>query len=361
MSVFLGYPSQSVSDWIERKHCFWFEAEEDGLTIQLAPYYGSAFPANIHISISRDDKKTWTAYDGYVIKDINAGERVYFRAGHPDDPESFENERICKWNEKDEQVEDPITFVFNDKKVGAHGNLNCLLQKYGQKYTLANYCYYGMFQDCTSLTQAPELPAQTLADNCYNGMFFSCTSLTTAPELPATTLASSCYYYMFYGCTSLTTAPELPATTLASSCYYSMFQDCTSLTQAPELPAQTLADNCYNGMFFSCTSLTTAPELPATTLANSCYNGMFNYCSSLTSAPELPATTLADYCYYFMFSECSKLSSIEVNHTAWNPTNATTNWVYGVSSTGTFKCPESLDTSTRDASYVPSGWTIVTK
>jgi hypothetical protein len=60
-------------------------------------------------------------------------------------------------------------------------------------------------------------------------MFDGCTSLTTAPELPATTLADYCYEYMFYGCTSLTTAPELPATTLNESCYENMFQGCTSL------------------------------------------------------------------------------------------------------------------------------------
>ena len=34
-------------------------------------------------------------------------------------------------------------------------------------------------------------------------MFEGCTSLTTAPELPATTLADSCYSYMFYNCTNL--------------------------------------------------------------------------------------------------------------------------------------------------------------
>ena len=34
-------------------------------------------------------------------------------------------------------------------------------------------------------------------------MFGKCTSLTQAPELPATTLVDGCYYYMFYGCTSL--------------------------------------------------------------------------------------------------------------------------------------------------------------
>ena len=95
----------------------------------------------------------------------------------------------------------------------------------------------------------------TMADGCYAYMFYGCTSLTQAPALPATTLAVSCYAYMFYGCTSLTQAPALPATTLAVSCYYSMFYGCTSLTQAPALPATTLAVNCYRGMFYGCSSL----------------------------------------------------------------------------------------------------------
>ena len=34
-----------------------------------------------------------------------------------------------------------------------------------------------MFQNCTSLTQAPELPATTLANSCYSYMFQNCTSL----------------------------------------------------------------------------------------------------------------------------------------------------------------------------------------
>ena len=86
-----------------------------------------------------------------------------------------------------------------------------------------------MFNGCTSLTTAPELPATALAFACYNSMFLDCTSLMVAPELPATTLAESCYFEMFYGCTSLTTAPELPATALADYCYHYMFNGCTNL------------------------------------------------------------------------------------------------------------------------------------
>ena len=34
-----------------------------------------------------------------------------------------------------------------------------------------------MFNGCTSLTQAPELPANMLADSCYSGMFQGCTNI----------------------------------------------------------------------------------------------------------------------------------------------------------------------------------------
>ena len=227
--------------------------------------------------------------------------------------------------------------------------------------TLADGCYAYMFEGCTSLTQVPELPATTLVKSCYNGMFKGCTNLTQAPELPATTLAESCYAYMFEGCTSLTQVPELPATTLADACYAYMFSGCTSLTQAPELPATTLADYCYNFMFKGCTSLTQAPELPATTLADFCYYSMFSGCTSLTQAPELPATTLADACYDFMFSECTNLSEIRVAFVEWKDSSDqednTNCWVKNVAQTGTFYCPKALPLE-YGLDRIPEGWTV---
>ena len=152
-----------------------------------------------------------------------------------------------------------------------------------------------------------------MADNCYRHMFYGCTSLTNAPELPATTLTYGCYTNMFGDCTSLTRAPALLATTLSSYCYYSMFSGCTGLTQAPALPATTLGEGCYRYMFQYCTSLTQAPALPATTLKSYCYQAMFQNCTSLTNAPALPAITLAYSCYNMMFQNCKKikLSSIQ--------------------------------------------------
>lgn len=225
-------------------------------------------------------------------------------------------------------------------------------------------CYCSTFQRCESLVQAPTLPATTLATRCYKQMFTNCSSLTQAPALPATTLAVGCYNSMFYGCYKLVQAPELPATTLAESCYQQMFQDCTSLTQAPTLPATTLAKSCYAEMFMHCKSLKTAPELPATTLADYCYSNMFsghivNGWVPLTQAPELPATTLANYCYSGMFNCCKSLTYVKALFTDISAPNCLSNWLSGVSVTGTF-VKNADATWTNTAAGIPSGWTVET-
>lgn len=225
---------------------------------------------------------------------------------------------------------------------------------------LVKECYERMFQDCISLTTAPELPATTLAQNCYVLMFAGCTGLTKAPELPATTLAHGCYSRMFLGCTNLAQAPELPATDLTDACYMSMFQGCTSLTTAPVLNAISVPDSGYRSMFQGCASLTTAPELPATILGVLSYGNMFSNCTSLTQAPELPESTNVDALtkgsYQAMFSDCSNLRSIKCLATSIGQYNFYI-WVTRVASTGTFvKHPDATWPS--GTSGIPTGWTV---
>ena len=173
---------------------------------------------------------------------------------------------------------------------------------------LKESCYRQMFEGCTSLTQAPDLPATELQESCYHSMFKGCTALTQAPVLQATALKEQCYRQMFEGCTSLTQAPVLPATELQETCYFSMFSGCTALTQAPVLPATELKNYCYRLMFEGCTALTQAPMLSAEELGWYCYNNMFKGCTSLVKAPALPATTLQPSCYSYMFANCEKLT-----------------------------------------------------
>ena len=224
--------------------------------------------------------------------------------------------------------------------------------------TLAECCYESMFNSCKSLTEAPELPATTLAKNCYDDMFNGCESLTEAPNLPATTLAKQCCIGMFHGCESLTEAPELPATTLAEYCYDGMFSGCKSLTEAPNLPATILAVWCYQGMFDGCESLIKAPELPATTLAECCYEGMFISCKSLTEAPVLPAKTLVNGCYSSMFKGCKSLNKVTMLATT-DVNNSFSQWLYGVSSNGTFVKAKNQNNLQMGANGIPWGWTVV--
>ena len=160
---------------------------------------------------------TWTTWDGsYISAVANGGEYVLYLRGIGN---SVINKRGC--------------WILNGTNIKCIGNIENLLDyaivEYGNHPIMGDYCYNGMFSNCTSLTQAPDLPAITLTPSCYHSMFDGCTSLTQAPALPATTLASNCYSSMFCDCTSLTQAPVLPATTLAELCYENMFKGCTSL------------------------------------------------------------------------------------------------------------------------------------
>ena len=229
------------------------------------------------------DASTWSTWDGTTtLSSATSGSKNVLYLRGTGNTKITGNSSNYKW-------------VLTGSDIACIGNIENLLDyamtEAGNHPTMAKYCYYAMFYHCTSLTQAPALPATTLSGYCYHSMFMGCTGLTQAPALPATTLAVFCYQNMFQGCTSLTQAPALSATSLMASCYQNMFLGCTSLTQAPALPATTLENSCYYSMFNGCSSLKQAPALPATTLAAECYSFMFDDCTSLTPAPALSATT----------------------------------------------------------------------
>lgn len=238
------------------------------------------------------DKINWTLWDYSSIRLSNIGDRVYLYGENPNGISSSASNYS----------------TFEAYKVMASGDCTTLLHIDGTD-TVPRYCFWKLFDGCTSLATAPELPATTLTAECYQYMFQGCTSLTAAPELPAKTAVYNCYTGMFKGCTSLTTAPALPATDLQLECYKSMFQGCTSLTATPTLPATTLAYGCYSYMFQGCTSLTSARVLPATTAEPYCYAYMFAGCTSLKRAPSLPATILDYDCYSYMFFGCTSLTT----------------------------------------------------
>ena len=200
------------------------------------------------------DTSTWSTWDGTAtLSSATSGsDNVLYLRGTGNTVITGSNSNY-KW-------------VLTGTDIACIGNIENLLDyatvESGSHPTMAAYCYQSMFLGCTSLTQAPALPATSLTAYCYQSMFNGCTSLTQAPALPATTLGYSCYAYMFYGCTSLTQAPALPATSLIPSCYQRMFNGCTRLklsttqtgeyTVAYRIPTTgtgTTAGNALSNMF----------------------------------------------------------------------------------------------------------------
>ena len=333
-----------------------FEALEDGtFTFTVDIFIDEDNLLDItSVSYSTDNGETWVTESIDTSKDtsistplITAGNKVLWKGLGT----SFYNPMF----------ESGAKFV-STGRFNVSGNINSLIYGDDFKDSLTTGLLGALFFNNTNLVSAKNLilPATTLVSECYYRMFFGCDSLTSAPKLPATTLADNCYEGMFTHCICLTSAPELPATTLANSCYALMFNSCTSLVTAPKLPATTLANSCYALMFNSCTSLVTAPKLPATTLVESCYTNMFNGCTSLVNAPELPATTLASRCYGGMFSGCINLNYIKAMFTTTPSSTYTDNWVFKVSSTGTFVKNSAATWDVTGDNGIPTGWTVET-
>lgn len=158
------------------------------------------------------DHTTWTTLSGTEAMQ-SVGRVLYLRGNNST---FYSNNNSVGW-------------VLSDK-ADCIGNIQTLLNWENPLTAITTFrCYYAMFQDCTNLTSAPELPATTLAEGCYMNMFRNCASLMSAPELPATNIRTACYNSMFRDCTNLTTAPVLPATTLRTTGYAHMFNGCTKL------------------------------------------------------------------------------------------------------------------------------------
>lgn len=190
-----------------------------------------------HISYSLDNGETWTTQEindeeSLYVEGIKAGQTILLKGdgltanGGNDEYISFTfmnngvNAKVNVYGnimsliygddfegkEFDDNYEDTLGWLFEHSYVVSAKNL--ILPD-----NVFAYCYQEMFNNCTELTEAPELPATTLTNGCYSQMFKCCTSLVNAPVLPATTLVSSCYAYMFNGCTNLNHIKALFTTT----------------------------------------------------------------------------------------------------------------------------------------------------
>lgn len=281
--------------------------------------YPDVFPINMQYRYENDSSFTDFGTDSIRL---NKGEKIYVMGNNPNGLSYYDvDTELWKYSH----------FIIDLGKVEANGNIMSILD--GGRCTrmdVPEYCFYGLFKDCTALVTAPALQAETLGNYCYGEMFSGCTSLINTPSLLSKTLAQHCYYAMFSGCTSLTTAYDLPATNLAYDCYLAMYRDCTSLTKAPVIQATRLASGCFYMMFKGCTSLTTAPELKS--------------------------TSSVEHCYWEMFQDCINLNYVKCAAKKYDELNFR-DWLNNVAPSGDFYCYDASIFPIGN-SGIPNGWTV---
>ena len=139
-----------------------FTAEEPGSSVTM---WANGQAPTVSLEYSTDGN-TWSPFvvGETTVTLANIGDKMYMRAT------SEGNTEICSLDGQNQ-------FDMSGS-IAASGNIDTLLDQNGNA-TLTDYCYSGLFQDCSSLTTAPELPSTELFPGCYSHMFENCDNLNT--------------------------------------------------------------------------------------------------------------------------------------------------------------------------------------
>lgn len=204
-----------------------FVANSAVAAIQLNALGANASMLDAVVYFSTDDGVTWSEYTYGDTISLAEGESVLFKGLN----DYFSRQADAYYN---------FSMVGS---IAASGHVTSLLNELGGDVPLKTCAFAHLFDGCTSLTTAPELPSMDLDSFCYWMTFQGCSSLSSIPELPANILDNNCYTQMFKGCSGITAA-VLPATTLASNCYGSIFENCTALSSVEMRSDDISPSNC---------------------------------------------------------------------------------------------------------------------
>ena len=138
-----------------------FTAEEDNSTIQLTKV-GSAPTVSL---MKSDDGVIWSSYaQGDIITFARAGDKVYFK----------NSTTVTQLAASENNYNN---FVMTGK-IAASGNIMSLLSPdFDGELTMGAYCFSYLFQNCSSLTTAPEMLATSFNGQSFLSMFYGCSSL----------------------------------------------------------------------------------------------------------------------------------------------------------------------------------------
>lgn len=205
----LGSISTSKMNWLPYVTFSAKEAQE----VMLEDPFDLQLPINMEYST--DYGKHWSTFSVNTKYAFGNSSRLMLRGNNP--------HGTAIPNPNDYKKVEQSTFSFaKEEKVACSGDIRTLVNKEGyENAETKGVRYTKLFDGCTQLTSAPELPATELEEKCYAWMFQNCKSLTQAPLLRAKTLTAHCYAYMFLGCASLTSVTMLAENGFdATECLY---------------------------------------------------------------------------------------------------------------------------------------------
>jgi len=229
-----------------------FEVTEGSGKIVFNPY---VYQTDAHLYYKVNDGE-WTSHvDGTLPINVSVGDIIQFK-GYAAIGEGTNLEAFVRYDDYDPDYSTSSSVRFN--VYGNIASI--LEEDHYEditNYTMVgyySYSYESFFSGCTALVSAENLiiPFSGTSDFSYLNfkyMFKDCTNLVYGPKvLPSMNLYDQCYSSMFQACTSLVSAPELPATTLVYMCYEFMFDGCSSLSYV-----KCLAESMYDEYDVACT------------------------------------------------------------------------------------------------------------
>ena len=359
-----------------------FTAEEDNSTIRLNNIDNSP---NVEYST---DKETWTTWNYSTITLANSGDKVYMRGNNPNGLSAGNNHS---------------TFVMTGK-IAAGGNINALISKDVAITNIPNYCYFRLFENCSSLTSVPYLGGayQKVIVNfkSFGQTFKACTGLTTLPSDLLKNIKEIKSFGLdetFDHCSNLTNIFIFPNTiTYYRNTMPGLFQYCTSLEtldfsyitefndkfriashpfaysgvkniDLSNLNAIIWNDaceeifmNCKNLVSISLPSLTRiAKNSSGTSAGSASASHLCEGCDNLESADLRNLTQVGSYGLYRAFRNCPKLKDVKIAVSTIDNTNNFGQWMENTAQTGDFYNLGNAQFPT-GANGIPANWTIHT-
>ena len=273
------------------------------------------------------DRKSWIEInDGYNIIIDASHPHVWIKAGPGG------NTTLSR-NSSDYITIIPVNQVadLNLIKIAVRGNIFSLLDA----------------ENFESITSAPS----DCFRNLFTGIYNNRAVITDASGIILTNGYLKCtnntFTQMFYGQKYLEKGPETPPSIEANTdqingVFESMFDGCIKM------------ESCFDNINID------ASKVSSSTNAKTTCGYMFRDTKIKKMGITYTGTIFGSQQFTNMFYKCSELNQIEVNFTNWPPRSSMTYWVSGVSSTGTFICPESLPIQYAP-NRIPRGWTVVRK